>query len=138
MRHPVLLPLFCLLSLPVLAGSVYTWVDASGQTHYGETPPLGVQARQQNNIRPGVTLTAPAAAAPVAAPKPAETKPVETKAAKAGRCQTAQTRIAFLEEKTARRLFVLQADGSEARMTEEEFEAQLNKVKAAAADSCDK
>lgn len=138
--RPILLPLLCLLSLPALAGSIYKWTGADGQTHYGETPPLGVQAQAQaqSNIKPGATMTAPAVPAPVAAAKPTEAKPVESKTARAGRCQTAQARIAYLEEKTARRLFVPQADGSEARMTEEEFDVQLNKAKAVVADSCGK
>ena len=137
MRYtPFALALLASLALDVGAGPVYKWVDAAGQTHYGEVPPSDQTAALQPKPQPGASWAPPAKPASPAAAKLAESKPVESKAAKAGRCAAAQARIAFLEEKTARRLFVLQVDGSEARMTEEEFEVQLNKAKAAATESC--
>ena len=40
-----------LLHVPALAGAVYTWTDAQGQVHFGDRPPAGVAAQQQE-IRP--------------------------------------------------------------------------------------
>jgi hypothetical protein len=132
-----------LLALPLLAtaGNVYKWVDAQGQVHYGQTPPDGVKAINQSGAKPGVTTEAPPApkveVAAEPAAKPAE-KPAESAEDKAKRCSAAKDRIAFLEEKTARRLSVKQADGTDARMTDEEFEARLNKAKQEASGSCGK
>jgi|GEM_PF-1181393 len=35
------------LSLPAVAGSIYRWVDKQGQVHFGDKPPVGVQAKQE-------------------------------------------------------------------------------------------
>ena len=71
--------------------------------------------------------------APSATSKPEAAKAAtpETKEAKAKRCTESKERVAFLEESTARRLMIQQADGSESRMTEEEFEQRLAKAREA-------
>lgn len=133
------LVLLSLAAWPVLASPVYKWADAQGQVHYSQTPPPNGATAMQGpaSLRPGVSVQAPAspspkAAAPVAAANPAETAPaVESKADQAKRCTEARQRVAYLEEKTARRLMVTQADGSEARMTEEEFEKRMAKAREA-------
>jgi hypothetical protein len=35
------------LSLPAAAGSIYRWTDVQGQVHFGDKPPIGVQAKQE-------------------------------------------------------------------------------------------
>lgn len=124
-----------LAALPVVAHSgVYKWKDASGQVHYTQTPPpngaTSVQTSQ--NPQPGVSLQAPANAEAPAASKPAEPAVVvETKEAKAKRCTASKERVTFLEEHTARRLMLTQPDGSESRMTEEEFDRNVAKAREA-------
>ena len=45
MRRIILIASFSLaLSSQVMAGSIYQWVDAKGQSHFGAQPPQGVQA----------------------------------------------------------------------------------------------
>jgi hypothetical protein len=39
------------LGLPATAGSIYRWVDEQGQVHFGDKPPVGVQAKHEE-IRP--------------------------------------------------------------------------------------
>ena len=53
------------------------------------------------------------------------------------RCAKARERISFLEEKTARRLFVPAPDGGEpSRMTEEQFQAELDAARALESANC--
>lgn len=40
-----------LLNVPAVAGDVYTWVDDQGQAHFGDQPPVGVQAGRAE-VRP--------------------------------------------------------------------------------------
>jgi hypothetical protein len=35
------------LSVPAAAGSIYRWMDERDQVHFGDTPPVGVQAKPQ-------------------------------------------------------------------------------------------
>lgn len=126
-----------LAALPCMAGNVYKWKDANGQTHYSQTPPPegATRAQPQSAVQPGVTMSAPptpkpapSAASKADAPK---TAAPESKEGKTKRCTESKERVAFLEESTARRLMIQQADGSESRMTEEEFEQRLAKAREA-------
>lgn len=133
--------LLCLAAQPLLAGNIYRWVDAQGQVHYGETPPSGVQAESRAGAKTPPRAAAspvPPPAAPPAAVKPEEKKPTETAEAKAKRCEEARTRVAFLEEKTAYRLMIREADGSEARMTEEQFQERLGQANKTISEACGK
>ena len=129
---PVLI--LSLASLPVVAGNIYKWTDAQGQVHYSQTPPKRgpVTVKPQGSVQPGVSLQAPAAPAKVSeqAKTDAATAPESTEA-KAKRCAESKQRLVFLEENPARRLMVQTADGSEARMTEEQHEQSVTKAQAA-------
>lgn len=145
MRRPRLLApllLSTLLALPAAAGTVYKWRDASGQMHYTQTPPPDGAVREpaqrsaQAQMQPGVTLDAPAAppSAPTAADSNTAAKPAETAAAKAKRCTEARERLSFLEERTAYRLMIQQPDGSNSRMTEEEYQQRVSRAREAGKD----
>ncbi len=127
--------LLSLAALPSAAGNVYKWKDASGQMHYSQTPPPAgsVSVQPQAEVQPGVTMNAPPAPPAPATAKPADPKTAapETKEAKAKRCTDSRERLAFLEERTARRLMIAQPDGSESRMTEEEFAQRVDQAKTA-------
>ena len=129
--------LLSLAALPCAAGNVYKWIDAEGQVHYSQTPPPTgpVTIQRQGALQPSV-ISPPAPVLP--AESPAKNKPpestqaaVETAAEKAKRCAAARERLAFLEERTARRLMIEQADGSAARMTEEQFAERVAKAREA-------
>ncbi len=129
---PVLL--IAAATLPAAASNIYKWTDAQGQVHYSQTPPPSgaVSAQSQTRVQPGVSLDTPPA--PAAAAKPAKTKPAavaETAEAKAKRCTAARERQAFLASTIPRRLMVLGADGSESRMTEEQYAESIAKAQEA-------
>lgn len=135
MRATTLL-LLSFAALPVAANNVYKWTDAAGQVHYSQTPPAnGASTVQpQKRLQPGVSLQAPPAPPKAVTPVVKPTKAVaapETKVDKTKRCAESKTRTAYLEEKTARRLMVTQPDGSESRMTEEEFDKHMTQAKEA-------
>lgn len=134
--------LLILLALPMATlaqAKVYRWVDVQGQVHYSQTPPPEIGAEPQA-IRaipatpaPPAATPKPTTAVPAAAPKLDEKAERD---AKAKRCSEAKERIAYLEEKTARRLGVEQPDGSLSRMTEEEFQERLGKARDEAGKNC--
>lgn len=131
-----------LLAVPASAGAIYKWVDASGQTHYGQTPPPGRPAQLEADLKPAANMDAPPPL-PVDNPPEASTaaagsakSPAISAADRAKRCSDAQARVTFLQEKTAHRLAVTQSDGSLARMTDEQFAEQLGKAQQAVASNC--
>ena len=148
-------PLLCLFVCLPLAGSaaeVYSWSDGNGVRHFTqEAPPKGVPFR-----RIPVESTSPSPS-PASAPSPrsvsgsTETKKDSVmgggpKTREAGlrlraetleRCAKARERIAFLEEKTARRLFKPGLDGAEpSRYTDEEFNAEMKAAREVEAANC--
>jgi hypothetical protein len=136
-----LLVLLC-LPLSLAAAEVYSWIDADGVKHFTQDqPPKGVPFRRLPVAEPG---PAPAAGSNPArkadttlggGPKTREAG-LKLKAETLERCAKARERIAFLEEKTARRLFRTGPDGEQARYTDEEFEAELAKARELEAANC--
>lgn len=55
-RHAVLI--LALLAQPALAGEISKWKDASGNVHYGDTPPADVAA-EQLSVKPNVYESQP-------------------------------------------------------------------------------
>lgn len=138
-----LLPLLLCLPLATMAADIYSWTDASGVRQFTqEAPPKGVAYR-----RIPVESTSAAASAPRprdpkqdtvmgGGPKTREAG-LKLKAETLERCAKARERISFLEEKTARRLFVPAPDGGEpSRMTEEQFQAELDAARALESANC--
>jgi hypothetical protein len=138
-----LLPLLLCLPLALSAAEIYSWTDASGVRQFTqEAPPKGVAFQ-----RIPVESTSSAASAPRArdpgrdtvmggGPKTREAG-LRLKAETLEKCAKARERIAFLEEKTARRLFKPAADGGEpSRYTDEEFEAELEAARALESANC--
>ena len=144
-------PLLCLLVCLPLAGSaaeVYSWSDGNGVRHFTqEAPPKGVPFK-----RIPVESTSPSSAP---SPRPAagstDTRKdgvmgggpktreagLRLRAETLERCAKARERIAFLEEKTARRLFKPGLDGGEpSRYTDEEFTAEMKAAREVEAANC--
>ena len=138
-----LLSLALLLPALLFAGPIYRWVDGSGQVHYGETPPAGVNAQAQGRVKVGAGSSAPI---PSAAPAPVKTtaappavdagKLAALKETKEKNCKAAREHIEMLQTKTARRILIPQKDGSTSRMTDEEFEKSLADAQKTAASNC--
>ena len=142
MNRSLLLLLLIVLPTLAQATSVYRWVDAQGQVHYGQAPPPAAGAEPHSvRVAPASPAAAPAArpttapAAPATAAKPAADPAVE-RAERAKRCTAARERIQYLEDQTPRRLGVEQPDGTLARMTEEEFQERLDKARSEAGKNC--
>jgi hypothetical protein len=162
MRLTILLaPLLLLVSPPAWTdGTVYRWKDASGQTHFSQTPP---PSGGYDVMRPAPGGSSPPAAAPGAARKAAppgndqrareqrfveeaeaarrakaeaQKKERTAKLERAEKCKTARELAQFLEERTARRLVIMADDGNYARMDEDEFLKQLDAAKQEVATHC--
>ncbi len=84
MRAPTLAPIVLLLLVPAiaLAGGIYQWKDASGVTHYSDTPPPSAY-KQRNIYNPDPD-----------APPATNKAPAENPA-----CTTARNNIALLNSK---------------------------------------
>ena len=119
--------------LPALAcAQAYRWVDDKGQVHYSQVPPPGKDAQP-------VGPSAPAAAAPnqddlnrsLAEDKASEPqrqkeadRAFQQQANVETQCRQAREQLAYMDEKTARRLGTTDDKGNVARVTEEQFQAR--------------
>lgn len=154
-------PLLLATSLPAWTqATVYRWKDASGQTHFSQTPPA---SGTYDVMRGARSVPAPAPAAPepatgtstaatdqrtreqrfieeaeAARKAKAEAKEKEklAQAEREQRCKSAQELARFLEERTARRLVTMADDGNYARMDEDEFLKRLDAAKKDVAANC--
>ncbi|MDE2148608.1 MAG: DUF4124 domain-containing protein [Gammaproteobacteria bacterium] len=135
-----------LLLLPLCAqAAIYRWTDAGGVIHFSQSPPSG---RAFVRIDPQVPPPTPAPAVKAldrtaqqlnteqGERQQAHEAELAAKARRAEDCAKARSRISFLEEKTAHRLFVKGSDGQRTRMTQEQFEQQLSQARAAETASC--
>ncbi|HHQ42067.1 MAG TPA: DUF4124 domain-containing protein [Chromatiales bacterium] len=129
------------------AERVYKWVDEQGVTHYSQTPPAGVEATPLD-----VATGAPAGGSAeqaleryrkvLAPPKAAEEKasagkvdPAKEAEARARNCKVARERLAILTARS--RILVLRPDGTSERLTEEQRQAEIERMKAIIAANCE-
>lgn len=124
-----------LLTLPAaVSAKIYRWVDAKGQVHFSQVPPAGRTFEELAKPAPASEESA----APVAGDTAtrtflervdtenrarAEAESLRKAAADDARaqCDRARARVAFLDERTPRRLATENPDGSMSRMDEAEF-----------------
>ena len=126
-----------LAALPLLVSAqVYRWVDDRGQVHYSQVPPPGREAQpvgpppppqaapNQDNLNQSLKD------ANEAAPKQkAEADRLAQNQANIDEyCKQLRDQLAYLDEKTARRLGATDDQGNVARVTEEEFQQRRNEV----------
>lgn len=132
------------LPMTVAAAEVYGWVDAHGVKQFSQqAPPKGVPFKRIEVAEPGAN-PAPAASSNTAkktdstlggGPKTRDAG-LKLKAETLERCAKARERIAFLEEKTARRLFKNGPDGQPVRYTDEDFKTELDQARDVEAANC--
>ena len=131
------------------AGTIYKWVDAEGNIHYGEKAPADVQAAV---ITPDTRLTGSVSPITAEAQKPeantqnqnALTKATPTKtlsrkermAKEAELCASARERINQLEPVTG--VLIKDADGQMRRMDDDERLKKLQEVKDIEKEFCKK
>jgi hypothetical protein len=134
-----------LCSLPLAASAqIYKWTDANGQVHFSQSPP---KEGNYQDVTPQLPLSGTTtgggsstrrSAPPVAAgDDAAQQRAVQAKADNEERCAKARERISYLQEKTAHRLLVTGPDGQPARMTDEQFAAELQDAQDAASKYCE-
>ena len=130
-RYMLLGLLAAMLSFGALAGDkVYKWKDASGVTHFTDTPPPKGTQFDDLRLKGGTTVAATPEeqkAEADAAVKPA------TEASKS-RCEQARTRLALLEGQTD--LTTMQ-DGKPVVMTKEARTAETTVAKTQVASYCE-
>ncbi len=132
------------LPITAAAAEVYGWVDANGIKQFSQqAPPKGVPFKRIEVAEPGANPV-PASGSNTAkktdsilggGPKTRDAG-LKLKAETLERCAKARERIAFLEEKTARRLFKTGPDGQPARYTDEEFKTELDQARDVEAANC--
>lgn len=131
-----------LCGLPLAASAqIYKWTDDKGQVHFSQNPP-------KTGVYTDVTPTEPVSGTEMGPKPPPRFAPhggassgaaqgnLQARADDAERCAKANERISYLQEKTARRLFVTGDDGQPARMTDEQFDEQLKDAQDAAGKYC--
>ena len=133
-----------LCALPLAASAqIYKWTDPNGQVHFSQNPP-------KTGVYTDVTPTAPVSGTEMGPKPPPRFAPhdgassgggaaqasLQARADNAERCAKANEHISYMQEKTARRLFVTGDDGQPSRMTDEQFDEQLKDAKAAADKYC--
>ena len=134
-----------LAAAPLLAAAqVYRWVDDRGQVHYSQVPPPGRDAQpvgpppppqaapNQDNLNQSLKD------ANEAAPKnKAEAERLaQNQANLEDYCKQLRSQLAYLDEKTARRLGGTDEKGNVTRVTEEEFQQRRNDVLKSLAERC--
>lgn len=134
-----------LLAADACRAAVYSWRDAQGVQHFSQTPPTGRSYRRlrlaplPSTAAPGITGIENGIGVYDRDRKTrdqAREARLHARAERLAACAQARSRTRFLEEKTARRLFTRQTDGSQARMSETEFRRQLDQAQAAVRANC--
>lgn len=135
MRMPHCLLAVALMLPGVVAAKVYRWVDAKGQVHYSQVPPASGRFETLTPAAPrtpGGAEPAPGGADSTRAfleraeaeQRARDQAAAQQRAAMAearAQCDRASARLAYLDERTPRRLAIENPDGSMARMDEVEF-----------------
>ncbi|MCH9827803.1 MAG: DUF4124 domain-containing protein [Gammaproteobacteria bacterium] len=138
--------ILCLASSAAAASPTYRWVDAQGQVHYSQTPPEQGTYSKYEPRAPGAH-PAPAVESIDDFVESSETDELARAAAEHARqvarnerqqqCQAARDRLAYLDEKTARRLMRVDDNGERVRFTEDMFNAERDKALEQIANSCE-
>ncbi len=130
--------LACLFSWSLASAApekVYKWVDAKGQTHYGQRPPAGTQTEV---IKPQTGHSEPVNYETAANTKEKEEKKPEDKAALSKdpeRCDNARKNADTL--KTYARIRIKGDDGEYRYLTPDEQQQKLDEANKAIEESCE-
>jgi len=139
-------PLWVLLAaLPLAAAAqVYRWVDDKGQVHYTQTPPPGKNAEQVGAPPPPAdapnqdalnqSLQADKAAEP--GRRAEAERAAQAQAQLEQQCRQAREQLAYMDEKTARRLGTTDEQGNVSRVTEEQFQARRAELQRVISERC--
>ncbi len=108
------------------ADPVYHWKDSSGQSHYAQSPPVGMK---YDIITPAGTVAAPTIAnADEGAPQQTSTAPTQAQNERQKYCETARKNVDVLTTHPLVEMDI-RGDGKSVRLTPEQQTAQLEKAK---------
>lgn len=139
-------PLWLLLAALPLAASAqaYRWVDEKGQVHYSQTPPPGKDAQpvgpppppsaSPNQESLNRSLEDGKAAEPDQRAQADRT--AQAQQAVEQQCRQAREQLAYMDEKTSRRLGTTDEQGNVSRVTEEQFQARRAELLQVISDRC--
>jgi hypothetical protein len=146
MNRALRLPLWLLLAaLPLAAGAqAYRWVDEKGQVHYTQTPPPGKNAQpvgpppppaaSPNQDAINQSLEADRAAQPARQAEAARTAQAQDQMEQ--QCRQARDQLAYMDEKTSRRLGTTDEQGNVSRVTEEQFQERRAELQRVISERC--
>jgi hypothetical protein len=146
MNRALRLPLWLLLAaLPLAAGAqAYRWVDEKGQVHYTQTPPPGKNAQpvgpppppaaSPNQDAINQSLEADRTAQPARQAEAART--AQAQAQMEQQCRQAREQLAYMDEKTSRRLGTTDEQGNVSRVTEEQFQERRAELQRVISERC--
>ena len=146
MNRALRFPLWLLLAaLPLTAGAqAYRWVDEKGQVHYSQTPPPGKNAQpvgappppaaSPNQDAINQSLEADRAAQPARQAEAARTAQAQDQMQQ--QCRQAREQLAYMDEKTSRRLGTTDEQGNVSRVTEEQFQERRAELQRVISERC--
>ncbi len=145
----ILIAMTILLFTPLTHGAVYKWQDKQGVTHFSDAPPASGQ--YESIEQPRLSPADPGAERQLnellqsqkqgeedqLKKEQKQKKTAEEEAARAETCHRARERLAVLESRPGSRIKITDPDGTQRRLTEEEYQSSLAEVRKRIADSCD-
>ena len=128
MRRPLLAVALLLLASQVFA-QAYKWTDSAGTVHYSETPPpTGTKFQRMTTTGSSEPLAQPAPAPAKPATAAAAAQPVaDTPANRAKFCGTLKTNLDMLKGDGP---LVIQQDGQQKNVDEDQRKSQMNMAQA--------
>ncbi len=134
---------------PIAEGATYKWVDSKGRVHFSDTPPaeenfeaiaqprLPAPDKDAQQRLKNLLQSQEAARKSRLSTEEEQKKLAAQKATRTQDCAQVRERITRLESRPARRIGIKNEDGSFSRMTEEEKQTRLTKLKKQALETCD-
>lgn len=144
----ILIAMIILLFVPLTHGAVYKWRDKQGVTHFSDAPPAGGQ--YETVQPPRLSPADPEAEKQLnellqsqkQADEDQQKKKLEQKkaageeATRAETCRRARERLTALESRPGSHIKITDPDGTQRRLTEEEYQTSLAEAHKRIADSC--
>ena len=129
---------FCALSAQA---ALYKWVDQHGVTRYGDRPPIGAEAQEMKDPAPEpgtpvFTGKEPDAEAKEKIREDLLKKEQARAAQRRKNCEFAQTEIKRLADIPPRNVMKTDAEGNITRSSEEDLQADLEKLRKVEAENC--
>jgi hypothetical protein len=144
----MLIAMTVLIYAPLGHGAIYKWVDKQGVTHFSDAPPEG--GRYETVTQPRLSPADPDAQRQLdellksqkqteedqQQKKKDQMQDAKAEAARADSCREAKERLAILKSRPGSRIMITAPDGTQRRLTEEEYQDRLAETQKQVADFC--